>query len=46
MTSEILTEMKILMFFFWIVKLHGLVGRYQCFRGTYFNPKDGSTMIL
>jgi hypothetical protein len=32
---EVLTAVKMLMLFFWVVMLCGLVGRYQCFGGTY-----------
>jgi hypothetical protein len=32
---EVLTAMKALMLVFWVVKQCGLVGKYQCFGGTY-----------
>jgi hypothetical protein len=32
---EVLTAVKMLMLFFWVVTPHGLVGRYQCFGGRY-----------
>jgi hypothetical protein len=33
--SEVLTAVKMSMLVFWVVKLCGLIGRYERFGGTY-----------
>lgn len=33
---EVLTEMKMSILVFWIVKPYGLVGRYQCFTEPWY----------
>jgi hypothetical protein len=40
MRFQVLTAGRMSLFVFWVVMPYGLVGRYQCFRGTYC-PRDG-----
>jgi hypothetical protein len=37
---EVLTVVKMIMMFFWVVTPFGLISRYQHFRGTYCPPSS------